>query len=61
MFFLLYPGVLPFARREFAFELRDGSFLRYYSFEHISELKTALKTLLPVMISLGPVYSVKVK
>lgn len=56
----LSTGMLPFAHREFAFQLRDGTFLRYYSFEKIAELKATLKKHTPVAVSLGAVYSEQV-
>ena len=55
------PGTLPFAQREFAFKLQDGTFLRYYSFEKMAELKAAVKKHVPVAISVGAVYSEQVR
>lgn len=56
----LSTGMLPFTHREYACELRDGTFLRYYSFEKLAELKATLKKHIPVAVSLGPVYSEQV-
>ena len=57
---MLYAGTLPFTHREFAFELHDGTFLRYYSFAKMDELKAILKQRVPIAISLGAVYSEQV-
>ena len=51
---------LPFENREFAFVLKNGSFLQYYSFERVDQLKATIKSLYPKSISLGPVYTNKV-
>ena len=39
--------MLPLMHREFAFELQDGTFMRYYSFKDIAGLKTTVKKHVP--------------
>ena len=58
--YLLFADTLPFTHREFAFQLQDGRFLRYFSFEKMDDLKATLKQHIPVAISLGAVYRVQV-
>ncbi|KAL3614633.1 hypothetical protein CASFOL_041528 [Castilleja foliolosa] len=47
-----------FGRREFSFTLENDIYLRFQSFNDVSELEKAIKEKCPVKIDIGPVYSV---
>lgn len=50
-----------FGRREFSFTLANDIYLRFQSFNSLSEMENAIKEKCPVKIDIGPVYSVDVK
>ncbi|BBH03465.1 DNA primase [Prunus dulcis] len=47
-----------FSRREFSFTLDNEVYLRFQSFNSMSELENSVKEKCPVKIDIGPVYSV---
>ncbi|KAB2608746.1 DNA primase small subunit [Pyrus ussuriensis x Pyrus communis] len=47
-----------FGRREFSFTLDNDVYLRFQSFNSVSELESSVKEKCPVKIYIGPVYSV---
>lgn len=50
-----------FGRREFSFTLDNDIYLRFQSFNSVSELENAIKEKCPFKIDIGPVYSVDVR
>ncbi|XP_050377536.1 uncharacterized protein LOC126794798 [Argentina anserina] len=47
-----------FGRREFSFTLDNDVYLRYKTFNSVSELESSIKEKCPVKIDIGPVYNV---
>lgn len=50
-----------FGRREFSFTLENDIYIRFQSFNSISELENSIKEKCPFKIDIGPVYSVDVR
>lgn len=49
-----------FGRREFSFTLDNDIYLRFQSFNSVSQLENSIKEKCPFKIDIGPVYSVDV-
>lgn len=49
-----------FGRREFSFTLENDIYLRFQSFNRVSQLESSIKEKCPFKIDIGPVYSVDV-
>ncbi|XP_022141779.1 DNA primase small subunit-like [Momordica charantia] len=49
-----------FGRREFSFTLENDIYLRYQSFNNLSEMENSIKEKCPFKIDIGPVYNVDV-
>ena len=48
-------------RREFSFTLENDIYIRFQSFNSVSELENSIKEKCPFKIDIGPVYSVDVR
>lgn len=50
-----------FERREFSYTLKEDMYIRFQSFNSVSELENSIREKCPFKIDIGPVYSVDVR